>query len=164
MTDKRLQTISHLYHPPPGMSLWHGGASVVGSLRGVAHEQAAWKPAPDRSSIWELTLHVAYWKYAVWRRVVGGQESAFPRSPSNFPKVPEPSQEAWAKDKRLLREYHDRLAEAIESFDPELLDRSSGGKGKYSFADLLFGVVLHDTYHAGQIQMLKRLYASLGGS
>ena len=31
-----------------------------------------------------------------------------------------------------------------------------------TYADLITGVVLHDTYHAGQIQMLKRLARSHG--
>ena len=45
-------------------------------------------------------------------------------------------------------------------FDPTRLDEPSG-KGVYTYRDLIHGIVLHDTYHAGQIQMLKRLHASL---
>ncbi len=33
-----------------------------------------------------------------------------------------------------------------------------GGKGDYRSIDLLFGVVTHDIYHTGQIQLMKRLY------
>jgi uncharacterized damage-inducible protein DinB len=42
------------------------------------------------------------------------------------------------------------------------LDESAGEKAKTTYADLITGIVLHDTYHAGQIQMLKRLAASQG--
>ena len=70
MTDRRLEeTLRHL-HPPPGTKLWHGGASVLGALRGLSPDVAAWKPYPDRHSIWALALHVAYWNYAVRRRIV----------------------------------------------------------------------------------------------
>ena len=48
-----------------------GGATPLGCLRGVQPEQAVWKPAPDRHSIWELVLHIAYWKYAVRRNLEG---------------------------------------------------------------------------------------------
>jgi uncharacterized damage-inducible protein DinB len=31
-----------------------------------------------------------------------------------------------------------------------------------TYADLISGIVMHDTYHAGQIKMLTRLAASAG--
>jgi uncharacterized damage-inducible protein DinB len=161
--DQRLETVLGLYDPPAGTKLWHGGASALGSLRGVGPEQAGWKPAPDRKSIWELVLHIAYWKYAVWRRGTGAASGSFPRAPSNWPAPPEEITDAsWKRDRALLREYHERLSTAMRDFDPKRLAHSSGGKGGYTYEDLFLGIVLHDTYHAGQIQMLKRLYASLG--
>ena len=69
MTDPRLAEVLHLLDPPAGARLWYGGATPIGSLRGVGHVQAAWKPGVDRHSIWELALHIAYWKYAVRRRL-----------------------------------------------------------------------------------------------
>ncbi len=47
---------------------WHG-PNLRGSIRGVTAQQAAWRPGPDRHNIWELTLHAAYWKYVVRRRL-----------------------------------------------------------------------------------------------
>jgi uncharacterized damage-inducible protein DinB len=159
MTHDRLAEIGKHLDPPPGVKLWHGGATVLGCLRGVTAEAAAWRPAPGRHSIWALTLHVAYWKYAVRRRITGEERGAFPRSPSNWPVVPdEASEAAWKGDRALLREEHDALVEAIASFDPARLD-DVAGDGTTSWAELLWGIVLHDVYHVGQIQMLKRLYA-----
>ena len=160
--DRRLEMTVGLFDPPAGTKLWHGGASVLGALRGVKSEEAAWKPAPDRHSIWGLTLHVAYWNYAILRRITGGAQRGFPRSPSNWPSLPEEiTASSWKSDRALVREYHTRLLEAMRNFEPSRLDELSSGKGEYTYADLLMGIVLHDTYHAGQIQMVKRLYASL---
>ena len=88
MTDRRLEEALRHLDPPPGTKLWHGGASVLGALRGLSPEVAAWRPHPDRHSIWALALHVAYWNYAVRRRITGEARGAFPRKPSNFPTVP----------------------------------------------------------------------------
>lgn len=160
MTDRRVEEALRHIHPSKGFRPWHGGASALGSIRGVTAEVAAWKPYPDRHSIWELALHIAYWNYAVWRRLTEADEGGFPRSPSNWPDVPEPaSEERWAADRRLVREWHDRLVEAIDGFDPARLDQPAGD-GKTSYADLITGILLHDTYHAGQIQIMKRLAAS----
>ncbi|HEX6433553.1 MAG TPA: hypothetical protein VFZ87_04905, partial [Gemmatimonadales bacterium] len=43
---------------------WHG-TTLRGALRGLMPEEALWRPGPERHNIWELTLHAAYWKYAV---------------------------------------------------------------------------------------------------
>jgi uncharacterized damage-inducible protein DinB len=161
MSDRRLEEAIRHLHPAPGVKLWHGGASVLGALRGVAPEVAAWKPYPDRHSIWDLALHVAYWNYAVRRRLADEPTGTFPRSPSNWPVLPnERSATAWKEDRRLVKECHDRLVEVVRGFDPSRLDDVAGDEGGTTYADLITGIVLHDTYHAGQIQMLKRLHRS----
>src|SRR2546427_3983990 len=55
---------------------WHG-PNLRQSLRGVSAREAAWRPAPGRHNIWELAVHAAYWKYAVRRRLIGGERGAF---------------------------------------------------------------------------------------
>jgi uncharacterized damage-inducible protein DinB len=163
VTDRRLEEAIRHFHPPTGFKPWHGGASVLGSLRGVPPAVAAWKPYPDRHSIWELALHVAYWNYAVWRRLTASDTGGFDRSPSNWPDVPVPaSATAWDADRRLVRAWHDRLREALASFDAGRLDEPAEPGSGTSFADLVTGIVLHDTYHAGQIQLMKRLGRSHG--
>ncbi len=161
MNDRRLEMALAHFDPPAGTKLWHGGASALGAIRGVEPEAAAWRPAPDRHSIWALTLHVAYWNYAIWRRVTGEARGGFPRSPSNWPAPPKTvTADAWKEDRALLRQYHRSLRDAMQTLDPARLDEPSGGRAGYTYADLFMGIVLHDTYHAGQIQML----ASLGGA
>ena len=163
MKDPRLEEALRHLHPPTGTKPWHGGPTVLGALRGLSPEVAAWKPYPDRHSIWALALHVAYWNYAVRRRITGEAHGGFPRTPSNFPSVPsEATQAAWTEDRRLVKEQHELLVEALEDFDPSQLDEYAGSDTKTTYADLITGIVLHDTYHAGQIVMMKRLAASHG--
>ncbi len=163
MTDPRLREILAMLDPKPGVRLWHGGASPLGSLRGVPPEQARWKPTPDRHSIWEFALHIAYWDYAVRRVLQDGPIGGFPRSPANWPAVPARADAgAWATDRALLRTEQQKLIAAVRAFDPARLDEVAPGKKAYRFADLLHGIVMHDTYHAGQIQLMKRLYRARG--
>lgn len=147
---------------PPKGGLWHGGPAPLSAVRGVPADVAAWKPAPDRHSIWELVLHVTYWKYAVRRRLAGESVGRFPRSPADWPAVPTPADEAaWKKDRALLRDTHRALVDVIASLDPARLDDPNGDSGRWTVMDLVSGVVLHDTYHAGQIQLMKRLHRSM---
>jgi hypothetical protein len=162
MNDPRLDEILRMLDPEPGYRLWHGGASPLGCLRGVSVDAALWKPAPDRHSIWELTLHLAYWKYAVRRNLDGSPRGGFPRCPSNWPKPPEPADEpAWKVDRGLYRSEHERFVQVVRALDPGVLDERARD-GAYSYVELLHGIVMHDTYHVGQIQLLKRLYRDVG--
>jgi len=143
---------------PPRGTAWHGGPSTLGSLRGVSAAAARWTPAPGRHSIWELALHIAYWDYAVRRRLEKATER-FPRSPANWPALPPRlDKRAWDRDRRLLRQEHEHLVRAIRRFGTGRWNRKPPGTRKWTFGDLIVGVVAHEVYHTGQIQMMKRLY------
>jgi hypothetical protein len=145
--------------PPPGRKNWHGGPSPVGALRGVGAEQAAWRATPRRKSVWELALHIAYWKYTIRRHLVPGEQPRFPRSPANFPRLPQPAdEEAWLRDIALLRSEHERLVEAVRTFPGRRLDAIPAGGKRWTFGELILGIAAHDAYHTGQIQLLKRLW------
>ncbi len=135
---------------------WHG-PNVRGSLRGVPPAVAAWRPAPGRHNIWELVVHCAYWKYAVRRRIVGEQRGAFPRKGSNwFPRPAGDSAAAWRTDIALLDEMHHRLLSAVAGLSRNDLQIIPVGS-RLSHRAVISGVAAHDVYHAGQIQLLKRV-------
>ena len=135
---------------------WHG-TNLRGSLRNVSAELAAWRPSPGRHNIWELAVHAAYWKYAVWRRLSGAARGSFPRAGSNWFTRPEAAtDEAWRADLALLGDMHRRLRGAVAALPPRDLPRIPRGAAT-THADLIAGIIAHDLYHAGQIQLLKRL-------
>ena len=135
---------------------WHG-TNLFGSIRGITPEQAAWQPGPGRHNVWEVIVHAAYWKYTVYRRLVDEARGSFPLKGSNwFPRPAEATTAELKSDVRLLREFHDKLLAAVKQFKPARLGESPAGS-KFAFRDLIVGVAAHDLYHAGQIQLLKRL-------
>lgn len=134
------------------------GPNLRGSLRGVTARAAAWRPAPGRHNVWELTLHAAYWKYAVRRMLTGEKRGAFPEKGSNwFPRPTSPTEKAWRADIALLDAEHRRLRRAVEGLAAAALWRKLEGS-RYVTANLVYGVASHDVYHTGQIQILKRLW------
>jgi hypothetical protein len=141
-------------------SAWLGGPTPVGALRGVDPLQARWTPPGSRQSIWRLALHIAYWKYTVRRHLEGGDIARFPRSPANFPAIPvRPDEAAWKADRELLADEHQKLVAAMARLDPAKLDRRPPTGKRWTWGEMVMGVLVHDAYHTGQIQMLKRLWA-----
>jgi hypothetical protein len=135
---------------------WHG-PNLRGSIRGVTARQAARAPKSGRHNIWELVAHAAYWKYAVRRRLVGEKRGTFSLQGSNWFRRPvDRSERAWREDIALLDREHRALREAVASFDPARLDEKVNGS-KSVTRRLIAGIAMHDVYHAGQIQLLKKL-------
>jgi DinB family protein len=148
-----LQILDQAYDHPS----WHG-TNLRGSIRLVSSTGAAWRPAPRRHNIWELVVHAAYWKYAVWRRLTGQARGSFPLKGSNWFRRPEETTEpAWRSDKALLDQMHASLRGAVAQLSSRALHSKPPRGSKVSNFSLLAGVAAHDLYHAGQIQLLKKL-------
>jgi hypothetical protein len=130
---------------------WHG-PNLRQALKGVNAKQAAWRPARARHNIWEETLHAAYWKYAVRRRLEGRKRGSFVLEGSNFfvrPEKGKATEAAWRRDRAILENEHRALLQTIK----KLLKSSRAKK----HLPMLYGVAFHDVYHTGQIRLLRRL-------
>ena len=135
---------------------WHG-PNLRGAIRGLTARQAASRPGPGRHSIWEIVVHCAYWKYAVCRRILGAKRGSFPRQGSNWLPQPHPQGDrAWRQDVALLADMHRRLRAAVAGLGPGDLDTVPRGS-RVSTRAIVAGAAMHDVYHAGQIQLVKRL-------
>jgi hypothetical protein len=135
---------------------WHG-TNLRGSLRGLSAREALWRPGGKRHNIWEIAVHAAYWKYAVLRTLTGARRGSFARKGSNwFPLPADTSESAWKGELALLDATHRALRDAIAGVDPKALSRTLPGK-KTPRVALITGAAAHDLYHAGQIQLIKRM-------
>lgn len=135
---------------------WHG-TNLLGSIRGATPEEARWRPQEGRHNIWEIIIHTAYWKYTVYRRLKEEGRGTFALRGSNWFERPVSGTAAeLASDVKLLREYHRKLIDAVSAFESKRLGERPV-RSKFTFRELIIGVGAHDLYHAGQIQLLKRL-------
>ncbi len=138
---------------------WHG-PNLKGSIRGVDRETALWRPGRGRHNIWEVVLHTAYWKYTVRRRLTGEKRGSFALKGSNwFLRNDNAPASQWRSDVALLEEQHQLLREIIAGLQDRDLNRATPRK-KVTVLRLVQGIAAHDLYHAGQIQLLKRLAGS----
>jgi len=154
--DHRIDLLLGLLDQAFDTRAWHG-TNLRGSLRGLTPAQALWRPAAGRHCVWDVVHHCAYWKYAVHRRIVGGiKRGSFPLAPANWPALPARTDaQAWKAALGLLEETHRSLREAVAALRPAALARKLGA---WTVETSITGIASHDLYHAGQIQLVKRLH------
>jgi uncharacterized damage-inducible protein DinB len=140
---------------------WHG-TNLRGSLRGLSGNDIARRPKRGGHNIWELVVHCAYWKYVVRRRLTGEKRGSFPLTGSNFFERPVRGASRadltrqWKADLALLDDMHNQLREVVAAL-PEPKLQKPGSARRPTPMWLVHGVAAHDLYHAGQIQLLKKL-------
>jgi uncharacterized damage-inducible protein DinB len=138
---------------------WYG-SPVARILDGVDAVAAAAHPIRGAHSIWELVLHMTAWLNEVRRRLDGAEHGD--PSEGDWPSVGATTPEAWKQALVSLRRAHADLAQTLgETDDTTLARQVAGGQvdaaGKpVSLYQTVIGVLQHDTYHAGQIALLKK--------
>jgi len=132
---------------------WHG-PTLLGAIRGETAAQAERRPARGRHSIRELTVHAAYWKYAVRRRLNRDKRGSFALEGSNW--FEGGGTRSWKDDVRLLMDEHAKLRAAVAAFPQGALDKPVDAKQQTAVYTIR-GIAAHDIYHAGQIQLIRKL-------
>ncbi|MCI0640107.1 MAG: DinB family protein [Gemmataceae bacterium] len=158
--NAEISLLLHLVDTAFNKKSWHG-PNLRGAIRRVEAATAAWRPSPQRRNIWEIVVHCAYWKYAVRRRLLGEKRGSFAFKGSNWFARPSPVEpHEWEDDVHVLDEMHKALRAAVADYSPKDLQKIPKG-GTFTAREVIAAIAAHDLYHAGQIQILKRLAAEI---
>lgn len=157
--DPRIEMLVHQLGQAFDRRAWHG-ANLLAALRSLDGSAAVWRPGSGRHNIAELAVHAAYWKYRVFRQISDAAPRSFDLPGSNFfAREVAPSPIEWDADLRLLRDWHGRLLAAVVEFPPARLTETAG-RNRFTYLEMISGAASHDLYHAGQIQLIRRIYQS----
>lgn len=131
---------------------WHG-PNLMKTLKGIDHKQAKKRIIDDRHTIWELTDHTSFWMEEVCKSIKDHAQMK-PDMENNWPKMGS-SEEDWQRSVKRLETSVNMVLEALLDWKEEDLHTLVPGE-TYTFKQMLHGVVHHNLYHAGQINLLKR--------
>jgi hypothetical protein len=135
-----------------GEGAWHG-PDLKAALADVTTVLAFWRPAPGRHNIAEITVHHAYTVHGV-RAKLSGEVEPFVLNGEDWFDVPDSSTLTWSKIRELVELEHQRLEEAVSAAGSKGAGSSQSETERF---DLVLGITCHAVYHAGQIQLIKRL-------
>jgi uncharacterized damage-inducible protein DinB len=132
---------------------WHGPA-VAEALAGVEEGTAAARPFLGAHSIWEIVHHLTVWNDVPRRRLDGEGLQDLPAE-RDWPPVGDVSAGAWQAALTALEDAHATLhARVLDLADAQLDDPVTGSDP--TVRGMLFGVLQHNAYHAGQITLLRK--------
>ena len=154
--DGEIAVLLHALDEAYDRRAWHG-TTLKGSLRGLTARQASWRPAPGRHNIRELTVHAAYWKYRVRRRLTGERRGSFAIDGNNWFERSGADEKAWRSERGLLEREHRALRQVVANLPPGRLAGPLTGMRRRTALREIAGIALHDVYHTGQIQLLKAM-------
>jgi len=147
-TDRLARILEEGYGRAEGA--WHGPDLKV-ALADVSTDLAFWRPSPERHNIAEIAFHHAYFVRSVRGRLSGAGAGA-PLEPfvlegdEWFP-VSDESRLTWHRIRDVVDTEQRRLAAVVVD----------AGADRAEAFDLVLGITCHAVYHAGQVQLIKRL-------
>jgi DinB superfamily len=135
-----------------GPGAWHG-ADLNAALGDVTSAVAFWRPAAGRHNIAEIALHHAYCVRSVRSQISGAASEPFVREGDDWFELADEQALTWARVKATVESEQRRLAAAVAEVE--------GGKAsplaETDRFNLTLGITCHAIYHAGQVQLIKRL-------
>ena len=127
--------------------------TVLGELSSVTAKQASIKPE-GMNSIWQIVNHMISWRKALITRVKG---KAVKYSDNNFiSEIKVKSPKAWKETINKFRKSQRDIISFLQKSDDILLETVSSTSG-YTYYELVEAILIHDSYHLGQIVLIKKL-------
>jgi len=148
--------ISMLKENYEGESPWHG-RSIKSLLSDVDASKGLKKPSSTSHSIAELVYHMVTWRdFTISRlRPDEGKDVSYYEE-NDWRPLDLSKNKTWEEGLRLLEESQQRLISVLEEFHDSILTEPVADRN-YNFKKLLYGLVQHDVYHAGQIAYAAKL-------
>lgn len=160
MTAKPIETLDALsgrvLTEGYGPGAWHG-PDLKAALADVSDNLAFWRPGSDRHNIAEIALHHAYYIRIVFAKISGRDPGVFVLEGDDWFNVPDGSSLSWKAIQGAVGREQSRLAATDRDIATGTITSPLSVSERF---DLILGITCHAVYHAGQVQLLKRLRGS----
>jgi len=136
-----------------GPGAWHG-ADFKASLQDVGTELAFWRPTPARHNIAEIALHHAYCIRSVRTQLSGLKPEPFIVAGEDWFPLHDDSALSWKTIRGVLDGEQQRFRSDVTEIAAARMKPSLAERERF---EIVLGITCHAIYHAGQIQLIKRL-------
>jgi hypothetical protein len=148
-------TLERILQEGYGPGAWHG-PDLKAAVSDVPEATAFERPGPDRHNIAEIALHHAWTVRSVSSRLTGLEPEPFVVEGEDWFEL-RGDRPTWPEVQAVLATEQQRLATAVADLGAGRIRSPLAETERF---DLVLGVTCHAVYHAGQIQLIKRLLAT----
>jgi hypothetical protein len=148
------RVLSRILEEGCGPDAWHG-PDLKTALADVTPALAAWRPAAGRHNIAEIALHHAYHTRAVRSKIAGTLPEPFVLPGEDWFAVADHGNPAWTEIRDLVDAEYGKLMAAVADVAAGRLQSPMSDTERF---DIVLGITCHAVYHAGQVQLIKRLH------
>jgi uncharacterized damage-inducible protein DinB len=143
--------LRHSYNGTP----WYG-TPLKEILEGITPAQASVR-VNNSHNCCELAIHLTNWrKFAIEKLQQNRNYTITLNSEQDWQKIDKADEAFWAKTLEELEASQNHLLNILDNQQDDLLEQTvQGANHHYNFFTLLHGIIQHDIYHAGQINLLK---------
>lgn len=127
--------------------------TIAVTLKQLTAKQAAAKTG-GLNSIWQIVNHMILWRTALIGRVMD-QPIVYPDN-NYIEEVKNTSAAAWKETIKKFERSQKEITSFLAGSKDELLAKVSPSSG-YSYFELVMSIVIHDSYHLGQIVLIKKM-------
>ncbi len=136
-----------------GSGAWYG-ADLRTAISDVSERAAFTRPATGRHNIAEVALHHAYWAGQIAGKLTGSVVAPFPLEGEDWFDLSGEARLSWSAITAALEASQERLSQAVSEIASGARTSPLGEADRF---DLVVGITGHAAYHAGQIQLIKKL-------
>jgi DinB superfamily len=152
-TSTAVDVESRVLNEGYGPGAWHG-PDLKAALTDVLPAIAYRRPAAGRHNIAEIALHHAYCARAVRAQISGRTAEPFVLKGEDWFEVADESVLSWQKILDTVAKQQQGLGRLLSEIGTGSLVSPLDESERFN---LVLGITCHAVYHAGQIQLIKRL-------
>lgn len=157
VTETKRETVDQrILREGYGPGAWHG-ADLKAALADVSADIAFRRPGADRHNVAEIAVHHAYCVHNVRTKLSGIDAGPFALEGDDWFELRDGSRMSWTAILDLVAHEQHQLEALVSDISageaPSALQDAER-------VDVVLGITCHAIYHAGQVQLVKKLLGS----
>jgi hypothetical protein len=150
----QLRLTSRVLQEGFGAGAWHG-PDLKAALADVTPALAFWRPGAGCHNIAEVALHHAYFVRSVRAQLSAAPAEPFVIEGEDWFDVSDERRLSWTSIYTTVESEQERLRATVDDIERGKFTPVMPADQRFT---LVLGITCHAVYHAGQIQLIKRLH------
>ena len=139
--------------------------ALKNTVRNLSAQDAVWKPEKADNSIWGILAHLNFYNERYLKRFRGeAVDELILENSETFSGAESASEAAWQAEVERFDAIMNDWRNALESADESKFEQVVSAENQSPWAEIVGLINTHNSYHGGQIVVLRKLQGSWDAS